>query len=299
VRAGVVIVVAIVALAAAAAPLAAKAKGKSTKPRKPRDDWTSTAVWSARTTPKAGAPRSIGGYASGCLRGGVALPPVGPGFEVLHLGRHRFFGHPKLVEFVRRLAAHATEKDLPPLLIGDLGQARGGPTPSDHGSHQSGLDVDVSYVRPPDAAREPLTVAARESMRFPPVVDLEKQTVNDLWNDRIVELLSLAASDPAVDRIFVNPVVKREACVRAPGAPWLRRLRPWWGHHDHFHVRLACPAGSPTCRAQPPVPEGDGCEEMDWWFGASAKRALAERAAKPSGGPPRPRLPPECREILR
>lgn len=294
-RIGLVIGLAVAALVFTVAPLAAKVK----KSKKPRDDWTSTAVWSSRTTPKGGAPRAIGGYAAGCLRGGVALPPIGPGFEVLHLSRHRFFGHPKLIEFVRRLAAHATEKDLPPLLIGDLGQARGGPTPSDHGSHQSGLDVDVSYVRPPAAAHQPLSVEDRETTRFPPVVDVEKQSVNELWNERIVDLLSIAASDPAVDRIFVNPVVKREACAHSPGAPWLQRLRPWWGHHDHFHVRLSCPAGSPTCRAQPPVPEGDGCDEMDWWFGAAAKRALAERATRKPSGPPRPRLPPECREILR
>jgi len=287
VRLRVLILVALVALSTIAAK----------RPR-PRNDWSSTAVWSARTTPKSGAARAIGGYASGCLRGGVALPAVGPGFEVLHLSRHRFFGHPTLVEFVRRLAAHATEKDLPPLLIGDLAQARGGPTPSDHGSHQSGLDVDVSYTRPATAALHPLSVEERESTRFPAVVDLERQSLNELWSERIVDLLSLAASDPAVDRIFVNPVVKREVCASAPGAPWLRRLRPWWGHQDHFHVRLRCPAGSPTCRAQPPVPEGDGCGELDWWLGAAAKRALAERRTKPSG-PPRPRLPPECREVLR
>ena len=58
-------------------------------------------------------------------------------------------------------------------------------------------------------------------------------------------MLEVAASDPVVDRIFVNPVIKRELCTHEPpGSLWLRKLRPWWGHHDHFHVRLRCPPGS-------------------------------------------------------
>ena len=264
-----------------------------------RGGWTSAATWSAHSRPKSGAPRAIGSYAGGCLRGGEALAAVGPGFEVLHRGRQRYFGHPVLVDFVERLAKRATERDLPPLLIGDLGQARGGPTPTDHGSHQSGLDVDISYTRPSKSALTPLTVEERETTHFPPVVDLETQRLNELWSDRIAELLSIAASDPAVDRIFVNAVVKREVCTKNPGAPWLRRLRPWWKHHDHFHVRLRCPPGSPTCRSQPPVPEGDGCDELAWWLGPAAKRALTERRAHASKPAPPRRLPPECREVLR
>jgi murein endopeptidase len=38
---------------------------------------------------------------------------------------------------------------------------------------------------------------------------------------------------------------------------WLTKVRPWWGHYYHFHVRIACPPESGDCRAQPPVPRGD------------------------------------------
>lgn len=27
------------------------------------------------------------------------------------------------------------------------------------------------------------------------------------------------------------------------------KVRPWYGHADHIHVRLKCPADSPVCRA--------------------------------------------------
>jgi penicillin-insensitive murein DD-endopeptidase len=289
----VVVLAALVPLATAAATARHGKKKHAHTPAPP--SWSSTAVWSAQSTPTAGPPRAIGSYAAGCLRGGVALPAIGPGFEVLHRSRHRFFGHPALVEFVRRLAAQTTAKNLPPLLIGDLAQARGGPTPSDHGSHQTGLDVDVSYIRPPDAAAQPLSEDERERTSFTPVVDVDNRALNAQWNDRIPELLAIAASDPAVDRIFVNPVVKRTMCERSAGAPWLRRLRPWWGHHDHFHVRLRCPSGSPTCHAQPPVPEGDGCDELAWWFDHDA---LAERHAA-QGAHPSPTLPGECRALVR
>jgi penicillin-insensitive murein endopeptidase len=283
----------LVPLAATAATARHHAKTHARKPSPP--SWMSSTVWSEEETPAAGSARAIGSYAGGCIRGAVALPAIGPGFEVLHRSRHRFFGHPALVDFVRRLAARATAKNVPPLLIGDLSQPRGGPSPSDHGSHQSGLDVDVSYTRPADAATRPLSAEEREQTSFPPVVDVENGALNSLWNDRIPELLAIAAGDPAVDRMFVNPVVKREMCARSAGAPWLRRLRPWWGHHDHFHVRLRCPASSPTCRAQPPVPEGDGCDDLAWWFDHDA---LAERHASP-GSRSAPALPGECRALVR
>lgn len=262
-----------------------------------RERWTATSRWAAQRLPKPGPPQSIGSFSAGCLRGAEALPPEGPGFEVLHLSRHRYFGHPALVRFVERLALAAQRHQLPTLLIGDLGQARGGPTPTDHGSHQTGLDVDVSYVRPAFAQARPISRAERDQLVFPAVYDLATRSMTPLWNPTVTELLQLAASDSAVDRIFVNAGVKHRVCKERPGAPWLGKLRPWWGHHDHFHVRLKCPGGSPFCRSQPPVPSGDGCDELDWWFGEEARRALRTKRRVPSHAPPR-MLPAQCRAVL-
>jgi penicillin-insensitive murein DD-endopeptidase len=261
--------------------------------------WTRTAVWSAQRTPKAGPARAIGAYNAGCVQGAVALPGSGPGFEVMHLGRHRYFGHPTLVAFVRRLARAAGEAHLPVLLIGDLAQPRGGPTPTDHGSHQSGLDVDIAYTRPIQVLWQPLATKEREGLQPPAVVDLPTQKLTTAWTPMVGDLLELAAKDPTVERIFVNPAVKHALCKEDAGAPWLGKLRPWWGHHDHFHVRLRCPSASGECRAQPPVPDGDGCDEtLDWWLTEKAREAALERqeAAHRLAAAP---LPGRCRALLR
>ena len=261
--------------------------------------WTNASRWSAQTSPKPGPARVIGSCSAGCVQGAVPLPPVGPGFEVLHLGRHRYFGHPALVDYVQRLAAAAAKKQFPYLLVGDLSQPRGGPTPTDHGSHQSGLDVDIAYLRPREALWRMLDSAERESLQPTAIVDLETQTLTADWNAHTAGLLELAASDPAVDRIFVNPVIKRELCADDKrGMPWLARLRPWWGHHDHFHVRLKCPQDSADCLSQEPVPSGDGCgAALAWWFSEDARSAGEKRRQARVEKPAAP--PARCKQVLR
>ncbi|MEO1314321.1 MAG: penicillin-insensitive murein endopeptidase, partial [Pseudomonadota bacterium] len=85
----------------------------------------------------------------------------------------------------------------------------------------------------------------------------------------------------------------------------LRKIRPWWGHHYHFHVRMNCPAGSPNCQEQDPIPRGDGCESAIWWV----TDALDPPAPDPNAPPPPkkvPRgpltladLPRQCSAVLR
>jgi penicillin-insensitive murein endopeptidase len=255
------------------------------------------ADWAAKGTPRKGPPASVGGYSAGCLQGSVALPHSGPGYELLHLGRHRGFGHPDLVDYLRRLAAAVRKKKLGLLLIGDMSQIRGGPTPTGHRSHQTGLDADVGYAFPDWALRRHPTADERESVMPPPVVDLTAGKLNERWGPRVGRVLEVAASDPAVDRIFVNPIIKRELCVHAPpNSAWLRKLRPWWGHHDHFHVRLSCPAGSDQCTPQEPLPPDDGCGKLAWWFSEDARKTREKKTAEQAAGPPP--LPARCREVL-
>jgi penicillin-insensitive murein endopeptidase len=255
------------------------------------------ARWSALRKPSPGPPRAIGTYAAGCVDGAVALPPSGAGYEALRLERRRRYGHPALVEFVRRLGADVKRKRLGVLLVGDLGQARGGPSPSGHRSHQSGLDVDIGYAFPRWALRRHPSSKERETTSPPPVVDLVTLELTPAWQPRVLDLLQLAASDPAVERIFVNPVVKREACARAQaGSEWLRKLRPWWLHHDHFHVRIRCPADSLECEPQPPLGPDDGCgESLRWWFTEDSRVTAARRTTQET---PPPALPARCAELL-
>ena len=66
-----------------------------------------------------------------------------------------------------------------------------------------------------------------------------------------------------------------------------------------FHVRLACPADSPACTPQAPLPPGDGCGELAWWFDAKAQadreKGHQTYAAKVGAAP---LLPDGCRVLL-
>jgi penicillin-insensitive murein endopeptidase len=185
----------------------------------------------------------------------------------MRLARQRRFAHPDLVAFLERLAGRLRARGHPGLLVGDLAQPRGGPMASGHRSHQSGLDADIWYLPAP---RERLSREARETMSAVPLVTpgtlaLEAERFAAFAT---AEVLRLAATDPAVARIFVHPVVKRALCRRVDGdTAWLNKLRPWWGHDHHFHVRLACPPGGAACVDQAPPPPGDGCDAtLAWWF---------------------------------
>ena len=213
--------------------------------------------WQAQKIPAAGPALSIGTCSCGCLQGAATLAASGRGYEVLRLGRNRRYGHPALIAYVQRLAAAANKQRLGLVVVGDLSQPRGGPTPSGHRSHQTGLDADIGYVAPAGARGGRLSARAREKLAPPAVVNVGTHEKTGAWTAKVVPLLALAAADPAVDRIFVDPGIKKIVCAD-PGtakAPWQGRLRPWWNHHDHFHVRLKCPPDSPLCVPQSPPPD--------------------------------------------
>ena len=252
--------------------------------------------WGEVRSPSAGAPAVIGGYAAGCVAGAVALPLSGAGYQVMRPSRNRYFGHTALIAFVERLAGRAERQGLGRLLVGDLSQPRGGPAAYGHASHQSGLDVDIWFRLQPKDAR-PLSREQTEQMPMESVVRaadgvLDKQR----WDRRYGDLLRLAASAPEVDRIFVNPVIKQALC-RGEQGDWLGKLRPWWGHDQHFHVRLVCPADSPGCEAQKPIPPGDGCDEdLDGWV--REIRLATKRPKPPAREKVVPELPLACDAVL-
>lgn len=247
--------------------------------------------WSRLTAPTGGTPVSIGSYTAGCLAGAVQLPADGKGFQVMRLSRQRYFGHPMLIDFIIGLAEHVAESQQRSLLIGDLGQARGGPTPSGHRSHQTGLDVDIWFDQ--ERLDRRLNHDDRERRLANSMVDRSGMRVNHLWNGAYTEVLQLASKSPAVERIFVNAAIKKELCRTQRNRTWLHKIRPWWGHEEHFHVRLHCPPGNRQCLNQEPVPKGDGCDAgLDWWFSAEARQPV-----KP-GPRIEPVLPLACEALL-
>ncbi len=242
-------------------------------------------------------PEPIGFYSRGCLAGAVQLAPDGPYWQAMRLSRNRQWGLPILVDFVMQLAQDAAQQDgWPGLLVGDLHQPRGGPMLTGHASHQSGLDGDIWLTPMPERR---LTEHERETMSAIPVVEPGPHEVDrNVWTPAHGRLIRRAALDPRVERIFVAPGIKKALCAMAGSdRSWLRRVRPYYGHNYHFHVRLSCPPGAP-CRKQSPPPPGDGCgPDLDWWYTAEPYKP-----APPSDAPPKEimmsDLPDACRQVL-
>lgn len=246
-------------------------------------------AWSKITQPtRAKTSESIGSYTSGCIRGAATLAPNGEGYQVMRPSRKRFYGHTELVQFIEKLGHTSHREGLGTILVGDLGQPRGGPTLSGHRSHQTGLDVDIWYLLSPDADKRQLSKQERESWGAPSVVTArEDGVIPSQWSLANEKILEAAAKMAEVDRIFVNARVKEALCKSSPHRDWLEKIRPWYAHADHFHVRLKCPAGNPDCEKQDPVPKGDGCgSDLSWWFSAEAhmpsKKPPAKKVALPA-----------------
>jgi penicillin-insensitive murein DD-endopeptidase len=248
-------------------------------------------------TPSTGPSRVIGSYAGGCISGAVALPLEGPGYEVIRTSRNRYWGHPSLIKWVEDYGRRVQASRLPTIYIGDISQPRGGRMGFGHASHQVGLDVDIWFELSP---KPRLAAAARED----PVLRSLVLPGNggggidtSVWQPGHVQLLRMAAEHPLVDRIFVNKWIKRQLCQTVTGdRTWLRKIVPWFGHDEHFHVRLACPPDSPECTRQAPVPAGDGCGKAldDWFLPPPPQPAVPPPPVRPRP----PRYPAACQAVL-
>jgi len=255
-------------------------------------------LFGAVEAPAPLAARSIGAYAKGCLAGAALLPVNGPTWQVMRLSRNRNWGNPVLVDFLERLAAKAPSVGWNGLLVGDMSQPRGGPMSSDHASHQIGLDADIWLTPMP---KREFSYDEREKVSAVSMLARDTLSVDPAkFSDKQFGIIRLAARQPEVERIFVNRAIKKALCERATGdRSWLAKVRPWWGHDYHFHVRIACPKNSPTCKPQAEPPSGDGCgAELQSWYAPPPKPT---KPSKPKPPPPEitlKDLPPECSQVL-
>ncbi|TCJ96086.1 murein endopeptidase [Volucribacter psittacicida] len=256
----------------------------------PLNSQASPQDWQKVKRPIPGDPQPIGGYSNGCLIGAVALPSEGEGYQVIRLNRNRYYGHPDMIAYLQRLGKKVKQAGLPEMLVGDIAMPGGGRFLTGHASHQMGLDADIWLRMGKMSAKDALNSDGKGLL----VVNRKAQRVDDkVWNDNHRKLIQLAAQDPQVSRIFVNPAIKVKLCQTVQGdRRWLQKIRPWFGHDSHFHVRLTCPKGATYCENQAPVPAGEGCgAELYSWF----------EPAKPSATPSKPKtIPPEpilCQQI--
>lgn len=263
-------------------------------------------IFGSNPSPAPLQARAIGSFARGCLAGAKAIPVDGEAWQVMRLSRNRMWGHPDLIRVVERLAKAAPrEANWRGLLVGDISQPRGGPMLTGHASHQVGLDADIWLTPMPDRR---LTRDERENMSATNIARADWMDVDtSVYTRSHLAIVRLAAKQPEVARIFVNPAIKVAFC-RDAGADrdWLSKVRPMWGHNYHFHIRIACPKNDATCVDQPLPGDGDGCgdELKDWLKKQYAALMKPKPPRDPNARPPKPPrpwtlddLPAECREV--
>lgn len=297
----------VVTAPAATTPAPAVATPAPLPPQKPeistaKKDATEPAklLFSEKKLPSVGKPLAIGYYPRGCLQGAEALPVTGKTWQVMRLSRNRNWGHPELVKFLERfapLAAKATGWH--GILVGDMAQPRGGPLPFGHMSHQIGLDVDI-WLTPMPA--HVLTKGQREKMGPLNLVSPDWKHINPkTWTAADIAFIRTAAEQPEVERVLVNAAIKKEMCqLQGDKHPaWMDKVRPWYGHNDHMHIRLKCPADSPHCRHQPPVPDSAACgKPLDYWFSDRVLHPKPKKGGKPPKQIMLADLPAACKTVL-
>lgn len=257
----------------------------------------------AKRAPSAQQSAPFGSYAKGCVAGAVQLPETGPTWQAMRLSRNRNWGHPDAIDFVKDLSRFAAKQPgWAGLYIGDISQPRGGPMLSGHRSHQIGLDIDI-WMLP--ASNLKLTRKQRENISSISMRRAKGAFVNDNWSRAHHRILREAAKDKRVARIFVFPGAKVQMCKDEKGdRGWLRKIRPWYGHHYHFHVRLACPSGMRGCVNQDPPPRGDGCADAQQWVNNILNPPPPDPNAPMTPRTPRRELvladlPKQCASVLR
>jgi penicillin-insensitive murein endopeptidase len=125
-----------------------------------------------------------------------------------------------------------------------------------------------------------------------------------VWTLADARLIKRAASYPQVERIFVHPPIKKFLCEWAhdKGA-WLAKVRAYYGHYAHFHIRIRCPRGSSQCKPQaPPHPkDGTGCgAELAYWLSDKPWRKPGKPVKPVKPRPPitMAQMPHACSAVL-
>lgn len=252
-----------------------------------------------KSTPAALPSAPYGFYSKGCLAGAQQLPETGPTWQAMRLSRNRNWGHPETLDVIQRIAsAGAAHPASNGIYVGDISQPSGGPMLTGHASHQVGLDADI-WLMP---ATLGLSRTQRENISAQSYRRNAGAYTTSDWSSFQETIVKAAATDPRVERIFIFPGAKVAMCENETGdRSWLRKVRPYYGHHYHFHVRLSCPDNAPGCEPQDPPPAGDGCAEAQQWV----RNIINPPPPDPNAPAPTPKreltmadLPQACQAVL-
>jgi penicillin-insensitive murein endopeptidase len=206
-------------------------------------------------TPLApGVSGAVGVPHQGVQTSAAELPVTGKGFTRFRPRSDRYFGHPRLIAGLVRVAAELDARfpGSSPLVVGDLSARHGGKI-SGHNSHRTGRDVDLlffyktpagAHVRAPgfihvESDGLALVAGTSDYLRFDveKTWELVKLLVEDselrvqfIFASRVLESLLVDYALARGERLDL--VYRAQAVLLEPGDSL--------NHDDHFHVRIAC-----------------------------------------------------------
>lgn len=182
-----------------------------------------------------------------------AMPmPDGPGRKIT-AERWKTWGTRHSVRSLDKVLRkwHDAHPSGPLVLVGNLSSRRGGPL-SPHKTHQSGRDVDVSYIAHWDGKSR---------------VTWQHMSKANLDAEKTWQLLKLFDKHSNVEAFFIDKSLqqvlldhaRKHGTIRKGRLPhWLEvagveganitpKIRHVPGHRDHIHVRFACPSNQSRC----------------------------------------------------
>ena len=195
---------------------------------------------------------SVGLATRGSLEGAVPMLD-GPGRLLKHTPAKGWATATTVAIMDQALTAWSERgPDVQPVLVGNMSSRNGGRL-KPHGSHQSGRDVDLSYIQKgPDAAD----------------LNWREMTADNLDAGETWKLLETLVATRAVEHIFIDTTLQKvlydyavdnKLLSRRDLSKWLEYPRPVGsanaivkhvkGHTDHIHVRFGCPAEQKRCRS--------------------------------------------------
>lgn len=202
--------------------------------------------------------QSVGSPSSGTLENAVPMLE-GPGRSI-YAARWKAWGTAATVAHIDYILRQWARNfpSAPVILVGNLSARKGGHLPP-HSSHQSGRDVDVSYISKWDGKSE---------------VNWQKMNAENLDAGLTWELLRLFVATNAVELIFIDYDLQRllydyakarnlftpdqlALWLQYPDGPTTRHriIQHVPGHVDHIHVRFACRSTEPRCVPSPSAPD--------------------------------------------
>ena len=254
----------------------------------------STAHLAAPAAPQRPAPaRSVGSPTAGHLIGGahLALAPYLRVYPVYANSDVRY-GVDGLVGLVDR-AAKNVRKQFPDavLSVGHLSRQGGGELER-HASHESGRDADVGfYVK--NATGKPVLadhmvpfVGDGTAPSWPGAHFDDARNwalVSSIVGDGHAHVTHIFVATPIRERLLAYATkIGASPMIRSRAAEVLAQPRGSLPHDDHFHIRIACPAGMDKCVEQPQARH----------HGAASSGALASHGHPAHPSTPAPRAAP-------